>query len=178
MPSYGRQIVIALLLLAGTQTGLGQDSKVECIEELVLPRFLGFSRNAGSTGTVVAHVRLHLDSGPPNFEVSGGTFDLRHAVVDALSQTKFDRECGEAVVTFRFRFLFDENAGAINATRISYAPPNTFTLRTAPGLLNIQQSTETGIKQPAALPARTSKPENESGDTPQQPSAGESNVKE
>lgn len=141
MARYSRHMFVVLTSLACTYTGQAEDTIGECIEELFLPRYLEISRNFGSTGTVSARVHIEADFKPPRLEVTGGTVDLRKNVVDALSISKFKNGCVGTVVTVQFRFLIEKNSGTIANPKVTFTPPNMFTIRTSPGPLNFDQST-------------------------------------
>jgi hypothetical protein len=118
----------------------GQSVNSPCLEELVLPRYTPLARNAGIESLVTVRIRFDAKAEKPLIEVDTSQPLLRQIVSRTMAVSKFRPFCKGPSVELQFRFLLSPASDTVDSPGVSFAPPNVFLIRAAPGPLNVQQT--------------------------------------
>jgi hypothetical protein len=118
-----------------TQARQSTRDPFECVEEFFIPAYTSLARNAGSRGTALVHLRF--SSGAADISVSGVTADLEASVLSAMKRSTFRKSCVGKGAEFTFQFMVEVGGGTIGNPMVSFAPPNKFIIRVAPGPINL-----------------------------------------
>jgi hypothetical protein len=120
-------------LWVGFQSG-ERSSGLECFEELVVPQYSEFARNAGLQGTVIARFSWEPSSKAPRVSIEGRARPLEGLVGAALNYLGRSR-----LAPVRLWFASNhlgEGAGTIARPHVSIVPPATIKIRVAPTRLD------------------------------------------
>ena len=143
MASIARSLICYTLMAVGS-CGFSQSTPAGpeqisggCVEEIVIPRYSEFARNAGLSGTAEVSVLLLGTGKPPEIKITGVHSSLEWLVREALSASRFSGRCSNITVTLKFEFLLQAGAGTPARPSTFFIPPNSFRIRVAPSPLDV-----------------------------------------
>jgi hypothetical protein len=129
---------LALVCVIAAAQSAAQDSddrwNMACVVRLDVPGYPNIARGARIVGTAMAEIELGESGSIRRVDVTGVKQILREAVEQSLRTSVYSPNCKNRQVRVMFHFVIFGDPAERPRTRVSFSPPNLFTISTEPAM--------------------------------------------